>query len=545
MRRVREIMRLRFELGLSQEKVAQSCNVGRSTVGDCLQRIARIGLSWPLAEELGDLALENLVYGRAVQRDDTQLNLPDWGQIHQELKRKGVTRSLLWQEYRQDHPTGLEYSSFCERYRNWSRGNRISMRQHHKAGEKLFVDYAGQGIAIQDPRTGVSRSAEIFVAVWGASNYTFAEATWSQKLPDWIASHTRAFDFFGCIPRVVVPDCLKSAIKKACRYQPETNPTYAAFAHHYGVGIIPARPRKPKDKAKVEAGVLLVTRWILAVLRRRTFFSLEEANAAIRIALKLLNDRPFQKLPGCRQSAFQELDFQAARPLPFRKYVYAQVLTCRVNIDYHVDLMGSLYSVPHGLRGEKVLARVTESTVEILHNNHRICSHVRRYQPGYSTIPGHLPKNHQGHLEWSAPRLISWASSIGTATATLVEELFKTLQYEEQGYRQCLGIMRLAKRYTPERVEAACDLANQHRLYRYRNVKNILESGKDIDRSRMSAPKPILHEFVRGGSYYQSKERIHDDEQCHTREPARAETERDDTSSREPTTDGVLAKTIE
>ena len=517
-RKIREILRLRYELGLSQDKIAESCGIGRSTVSGCLSKATVAGLKWPVDESISDDALEERVYGQRSNRSTQASVVPDWSEVHRELKRKGVTRLLLWQEFRANQPDGVEYSAFCDRYRKWAKKNKLSMRMPHRAGEKLFVDYAGQKIQIKDPRTGQERPAEIFVAVWGASNYTYAEATWTQSLPDWTSSHVRAFEFFDCVPDIVVPDCLKSAVNKACRYDPDINQTYAELARHYGVAVVPARARKPKDKAKAETGVQIVTRWILAALRKRTFFSLSEANQAIAILLGKLNEKPFQKLPGSRLSGFLSLDKPASRALPDSRYEYAEIKTCRVNIDYHIEVSNHLYSVPHRLKGEQVAARITGSTVEVLFKGRRVCSHIRKYKYGYTTDPKHMPRNHRAQKEWSAAKMIAWARSVGINAAALVEGIFASLKIEEQGYRQCLGLMRLVRRYGPQRVERAATIACKHRLFAYRHIKNMLESNQD-KKPQTENRKAIHHEFVRGKSYYLTAIKGEKgDEQCDNRE---------------------------
>ncbi len=326
------------------------------------------------------------------------------GEFHLELKKKGVIRHLLWQEYIAKYPGGYEYSRFCTLYRDWLQKTQLTMRQQHKAGEKLFIDYAGQTVDIYDQKTGLIRKAQIFVATWGASNYTFVEATWSQKLEDFLGSHVRAFEYFNCAPEVIVPDCLKSAVNKACRYDPDNNESYVELARHYGVAVIATRPRKPKDKSNVEKSVQVVSRWILAAIRNRKFFSIAELNLAIQPLLEKLNQRSFQKLPGSSQTMFLEIDKPVARKLPTSRYVYAETITRIINIDYHIEVHDHYYSVPWTLRKRagKVLARITATTVEILYGNRRICSHPRSYRKySYSTTPDHMPSHHRAHHEWS------------------------------------------------------------------------------------------------------------------------------------------------
>ena len=376
MRNVKEILRLKWLNGVSARGIARSCGIPRSTVGDCIHRATAAGLSWPLPEDMDDTRLERLLYAPEMQSSG-QRPLPDLSYVHLELKRKGVTLFLLWQEYKAHHPDGFQYSRFCDLHREFKGSLAVSMRQTHLAGEKLFVDYAGPTIPIVDRTTGEAHPAQVFVAVLGASNYTFAEATMTQSLSDWTGSHVRAFEFMGGVTEIVVPDNLKSGVTKPCRYDPEINPSYAELARHYGVAVIPARVRKPKDKAKAEGGVLVVERWIMAALRNRTFFSLSEANVAIKELLTRLNERPFKKLPGCRRSQFEELDKPVLKPLPERAYEYAQWKQARVGIDYHVEIEAHYYSVPYQLIKQQLDARITRSTVECFHKGKRVALHVR------------------------------------------------------------------------------------------------------------------------------------------------------------------------
>ena len=328
MRKIREVLRLKFEVGLSARQIAVSVQVGRVTVGDYLNRFAASGLIWPCS--LSDAELEQQLFPPVPAVSSEQRPLPDWAWVHAELRRPGVTLALLWQEYRLSQPQGFQYSWFCEHYRAWQGKLDVVMRQEHRVGEKLFVDYAGQTVPVIDRHSGEIRQAQVFVAVLGASSYTFAEATWSQQLPDWLGSHTRCFAFLGGVPEIVVPDNLRSAVSKAHRYEPDINPSYRDLAEHYGVAVVPARARKPRDKAKAEVGVQVVERWILAALRNRQFFSLDELNSAISVLLERLNRRPFRKLPGSRHSAFEALDRLALRPLPVQPYVYAEWKKARV-----------------------------------------------------------------------------------------------------------------------------------------------------------------------------------------------------------------------
>jgi transposase len=505
MRKIKEVLRLSWACGLSFRKVAEATGVSRPTVGEYVRRAVDAGLSWPLPPELDDGALEQRLFPPPPPAD-TPRPPPDWAWVHQELKRKGVTLFLLWSEYRQQHPDGYQYSWFCQHYRAWRGRRDLVMRQDHRAGEKLFIDYAGQTVGIVDAATGEIRQAQIFVAVMGASNYTYAEATWSQSLPDWIASHQRCFAFLGAVPEVLVPDNLASGVSKAHRYEPDINPTYTEMASHYGVAVVPARVRAPKDKAKVEAGVLLVERWILAVLRHQTFFTLGELNAAIAKLLIRLNDRPFRKLPGCRRSQFASLDRPAMGPLPAQPYPFAVWKKVRVHIDYHVEIKGHYYSVPHALVKRQLDARISDHVVELFHRSQRVASHRRCHDRGrHTTVREHMPKAHQHYSDWSPQRLIRCAQDSGPATAELITGILEGRQHPQQGYRTCLGILRLGKAYGHERLEAACARALLLGSRRYKSIESILKNG--LDRQPLdNTPEPTVpddHDNVRGPGYYQ------------------------------------------
>ena len=415
-----------------------------------------------------------------------------------------MTLQLLWEEYAADHPAGYRYSRFCDLYRHGAGQLDVVMRQTHRAGEKLFVDYAGQTLPIVDRKTGEIRAAQIFVGVLGASSYTYAEASWTQSLPNWLGSHVHAFEYFGACPAILVPDNLRSAVTKAHRYEPDLNPAYQALADHYGVAVIPARVRKPRDKAKVEAGVLLVERWILARLRKQTFFSLDQANRAIRECLDLLSARAFRKLPGSRRALFESLDRPAMRPLPAQRYEFAEFKRARVNIDYHVELEHHYYSVPHALARQEVELRYTVSTVEILHRGQRVASHVRAFLPrAHTTVAAHMPESHRRQAEWTPQRLIRWADQIGPATATCVAGILAARRHPEQGAQACLGLLRLSDRYGVERLEAACRRAVALSAFRYKTVESILKSGLDQQaESQAVSTTPRDHAHVRGAGYF-------------------------------------------
>jgi len=505
MRKIKDVLRLHWACQQSQRSIAKQCHISRPCVSDYLRRAKQAGLAWPLPDQLDDAQLERLLFPPALNIPASQRAVPDWDTVFLELKKKNVTKFLLWQEYGAVNPNGYNYSWFCSNYRRWLGTRDLSMRQHHYAGEKCFVDYAGHTIPITDARTGEISQAEIFVAVLGASNYTFAEATASQSLPDWIGSHVRAFEFFQGVTEIVVPDNLRSGVTKAHRYEPDLNPTYHDMAQHYGVAVIPARVRRPKDKSKAEVGVQVVERWILAALRHDTFFSLQQLNKRIQALLVELNNRPFRKLPGSRRSQFETLDRPALTPLPANSYIYADWKKARVNIDYHVEVDGHYYSVPNGLVKQQIDVRYTEHNVECFHKNQRIASHCRSRQKGYhTTVREHMPDAHRQYGDWSPQRLISWAQQYGNCTAELVNQIMQSRRHPEQGYRSCLGILRLEKTYGAERLESACQRALLLETRRYKSVESILKHGLDKTAPAPDAETvlPDDHDNIRGPSYY-------------------------------------------
>jgi transposase len=507
MRKVRDVLRLRFHDELSLREVAASLQIPFTTVADHVKRASAAGLGWPLPEGMDDDALEDRLFASAAPKTGTRPT-PDWAKIHRELRRPHVTLMLLWFEYKETFPDGYEYSQFCVHYRRWRRHLDVVMRQEHKAGEKLFVDFPGQRIPIYDERTrAVVFEAELFVAVLGASSYLYAEALRSQELLHWISAHCHAFEFIEGVPAIVVCDNLRSGVTKAHRYEPDVNATYQEMAAHFGVAIIPTRSYKPRDKAKVEAGVLLAERWIMARLRNEHFTSLGQANIEIARLVAWVNARPFKKLPGSRRSLYEEIDRPALRPLPADRYEFALFRRAKVNIDYHIEVRTErhYYSVPHRLVGEAVDVRLTAGTVEVFFRHQRVASHVRRYTPGYSTDPAHMPESHRRHAEWTPSRIISWAEKTGVATATLVEAIMAARPHPEQGFRSCLGIIRLADRYGQERLEAACARALAVRAYSYKSVESMLRTG--LDRQPLPAEDPARvhpsHDNLRGPDYYQ------------------------------------------
>jgi len=505
MRKLREVLRL-HALGHSKRAIGRSLKISHNTAALYLRRAAAAGVSWPSSEELDDQAIEALLIPAAPE-PGARRAVPDWPTVHRELRRKGVTLQLLWLEYKAAHPDSYQYTQFVTRYRAWANTLDPVLRQEHRAGEKVFVDYAGHTLPVVDRSTGEIREAQLFVGTLGASNFTFAEVTWTQSLPDWIGSHARMYAYFGGVPKLTVPDNLKSGVRQACYYEPDVNPTYLHLARHYGTTILPTRVAAPRDKAKVETGVQICERWILAPLRNHTLVGLSEANREIARLLEALNDRPFQKLPGTRRSRFQELDRPELAPLPSTLYAYAEWRKARVNIDYHIELERHYYSVPHPLIRKEVDVSITATTVEILHGGKRVAVHIRSARiGGFTTESGHRPKSHQQHVEWSPDRLIRWGHSIGGATGALVQKILESKPHPEQGYRACLGLLRLGKQYTSERLEAASFRALRSGATSYRSVKSILEHGLDQVplEEQVQLELPADHENVRGATYYNS-----------------------------------------
>jgi transposase len=508
MRKIKEVLRLHYETALSTREIAKSLGIGRSTVHDYLYRSERAGLDWSLAAELDETSLEHQLYPPLPCVAQEERQMPSMEHLYQELKKKGVTLQLLWHEYKEANPEGYQYSRFCYHYQQWVQKLDLCLRQDYRAGEKLFVDYAGQTMEVTDPETGEIQEVQIFVATLGASNYTFAEPTLSQELSSWVQSHVYAFEFFGGAPEILVPDNLKSAVTRPCRYEPDLNATYRELAEHYGAVIIPARVARAQDKAKVESGVLQVEHWVLAPLRNRTFFSLSELKEAMIEKLHALNNRPFQKLESTRRILFETLEKPLLKPLPVQPYVYAEWKSARVNIDYHIEVDHHYYSVPYQLVHEKLDVRFTDTSIEIFFKGRRIASHRRSYRKGgHTTLREHMPKSHQRYLEWTPSRLIRWAGQIGPHTQNLVACILENRPHPEQGFRSCLGLLRLRKTYSPERLEAACARALQMKAYSYKNVDSILKNGLDrqpLTSSSSQTPLPLLeHANLRGREYYQ------------------------------------------
>lgn len=510
MRKIKEVLRLKFELRLKNREIARSCCIPHSTVANYLSRAGAAGLAWPLPADLEDAALEQRLFGDRLQGVRREIPPPDFASIHAELRRhRHVTLQLLWQEYKQACADGYQYSQFCDRYHRWAGRLDLTLRQEHRAGEKLFVDHAGPTVPIVDPNTGEPHPAAIFVAVLGASNYTYAEATWKRDLAGWIGSHVRALEFFGGVPAAIVPDNWKTGVKDPCYYEPDLNPTYRDLADHYGTVILPARVGKPRDKAKVEAAVLIVERWILAALRKRIFHTLAELNLAIGELLGHLNQRKFRKLDTTRARLFEELERPRLKPLPAEPFVFAQWKKAKVNIDYHIEIDRHYYSVPYGCVHQEVEARLSATTVEIFLKGRRIATHARSFAPGrHTSLAEHRPKKHQ-HLEWTASRMIERGQTVGPQTAAAVERILNSCKHPELGYRSCLGVLRLADRYGPQRLEAACQRAITLNACSYRSLKSMLETGLDRQPLQPLAPPALhsqAHANVRGADYYRQPE---------------------------------------
>lgn len=520
MRKIREVLRLK-SCGRSQREIASSVCVAVGTVSGYLQRAAEAGLTWERVQVMTDAEVNGALY-RDAGRNNAATRAPiDYSHVHSELHRTGVTLQLLWSEYqesvagRSDGSKPYQYSQFCELYGAWRVRLKPSMRRVHRAGEKAFVDYSGKKPRIVDEATGEVREVELFVMVLGASNYTYAEATRTQSLPDFVGATIRGFEHFGAVPEVIVPDQLRSAVKGPDRYEPDINATYLEMAQHYGVTVIPARPRRPKDKAKVEGGVLIVQRWILAKLRHRTFFSLSELNQAIWELLDELNDRPFQKLEGSRSSAFEKLDLPAMRPLPPVRYELAERRQARVNLDYHIELDRRYYSAPYPLVHERVEVRATATVVEIFHNGQRVAHHARSYGPRGTAVtdPGHRPLNHRD-MKWTRERFANWGAKYGPSVSKVIDLTLARYVNPEQGYRACLGLLRAAERYGAERMNAACERALRVGIVggpTRKYIEAILKRG--LDKQTPGVPQarsaPLEHENVRGGEYYDNEEIIH------------------------------------
>jgi len=512
MRKIRDILRLTHGEGMSRHRVSVALCVPRATVVRCLRRAEAAGVTWPLPDGLTEAELEARLY--PLDADSHRARpLPEWSYVHGELRRKGVTINLVWQEWKEKFPEGHQYSQFAELYRAWAKRLKPTMRQVHKAGEKTFLDYAGPTIPITDPKTGVVSQAQLFVAVLGASSYTYAEAMVSQELPHWVEGNIHACEYFRGVTEIWVPDNLLSGVTKAHRYEPKINRTFKETAEHYGAVVIPARSYKPRDKAKVEAAVLLAERWILACLRHRTFFSIGEANVAIAELLEKLNDKPFQKMEGSRRSLYEELERPVLRPLPARRYEYGEWSEHKVNIDYHIEVDYHRYSVPHELIHQTVEARLTATTVEVILRGSRVASHARSFvRGGFTTVDEHMPSSHRRYAEWTPARIERWAAQTGPNTAAIAAKIMASRPHPEQGFRSCMWIMSMGKKHGASRLEAAAMRALAINAVSARSIESILKKGletrplperfRTTPSTEATTPTTNRHENVRGSDYY-------------------------------------------
>jgi transposase len=503
MRKIRDVLRL-SAAGMSKRQIAASLGVSATAAGDCIRRARRAGLGWPLPEGLKDEALEARLYPPPTAAAKDRRPQPDWAAVYRELRRPGVTLQLLWEEHRAANPDGYGYSRYCELFRAWEARLSPTMRQSHVAGERLFVDYAGTTLEVIDGATGEVKTAQLFVAALGASSLTYAEATWTQGLSDWIGSHTRAFAFIGGVPAMVVSDNLRSGVTKACFYEPAVNRTYAEMAAHYNTAIVPARPYRARDKAKVEVAVQIATRFIIAKLRNRQFFLLTALNAAIAELVAQINNRMSRHLGASRRALFEDVERSALKRLPAEPYVFAEWKECRVGLDYHVEIDKHYYSAPHQLLREKVWARITARTVEVFHRGQRVAAHVRSSaNRKHTTVREHMPSSHRRYADWTPERLKRQAGEIGRNAAALVEIILRERAHPEQGFRACLGILRLAKTFGRERLEAACERALEIGARSYSSVNSILNNNLDRQRPATPADGPaIVHDNIRGPTYF-------------------------------------------
>jgi len=503
MRKIREALRLKYEHGASQHEIGRSIGLAQSTAGEILHRAEAAGLSWPLAEPLSDEDLERLLFPPPRAPQEPARPLPDWVEVDLALARKGVTLLLLWFEYRDKHPDGYGYSRFADLYRAWKGRTDLRMLQHHKAGEKLFADFAGLTMPVTDPATGQVGEVPVFVSAMGASNRIFARPYESQTSQSWLQGLEDAFVFYGGLPAVVVPDNPRACVKSPDRYEPVLNPAFADFAHFYQVAVIPARVRKPRDKAKVENAVQQVERWVLAPLRNQTFFSLEELDEAIAVKVRELDVRLMKDYGMSRRELFEQLDRPAMRDLPEGRYRYATWKKAKVAPDYHVEFEGHRYSVPSELVGRQLDMRVAQDTVEIFLGTKRVFTHPRSaLRRGFTTEPAHMPSHHKEFAEWTPQRIERWALSVGAATGEFIARILEAKVHPEQAFRSSMGVISLARSYGKDRLEAACRRALVFRAYSYRNVKTILEKGLDAEPAPEPPPEAVVHVNVRGADYY-------------------------------------------
>lgn len=517
MEKIKETLRLKFKNKMKHREIAQILKISPSLVSVYSQAYLKSNISWDIVTTLSEDALRSRIFPPRVKKDASGAPLSgpsiDFKTIYEELKRKGVTLQLLWEEYIEQHSGKkcLSYSHFCRRYKHWLKKQSPVMRHIHRAGEKMLVDYSGKKMPIIiDDRTGEVRYAEIFVAVLGCSGYTYVEATWTQKLRDWIESHVNAFTFFGGVTTLIIADNLKSASSKACRYDPEVNKTFMEFSKYYGSAVLLTRPVKPRDKAKVESHILIVQRWILAALRNEKFYNLNHLNYRIKELLKIFNEKPFKKLEGTRRSWYLQYDKPHLKPLPEKRYEYVEYKKVKVNIDYHVEVEHHFYSVPYKYIGFYLMAHNNLKTIALYLQGERVAVHpYSTRKGGFTTLSSHMPRHHKIVREWSPERFLNWSRRIGPQTEALIMAIQARCQHPEQSFRPSLGILNLEKSYSASRLEVACGLALKENLPRHKTVANILKNGLDCGGN--CAPenkfktKSIQHENIRGAEYYQEK----------------------------------------
>jgi len=509
LRDIKKIIKLYYSKTLSLRQIGNSLNKPKSTVADYIIRFERSGLSLSDCAAKSSEEIYAALFPEERKRPKTRLQkiLPDPAKIHLELKKKYVTRELLWEEYKALYPDNhYGYTHFCNFYKAWHKRINVSMRINHKAGEKLLIDFSGLKWEYIDKETGELIDVEIFVATLGASGYTYAEATLNQTKPSLIETCSNAFEFFDGITEILVPDNLKSAVTKADLYEPDLNETFQDMADHYGSVVIPARPGRAKDKAKVELSVKLVQRWILARLRHRQFFSLAELNQAIFELLEYFNNRIIKRYGKSRLELYLELDKPVLKPLPTQRYIFREFKFCKVNIDYHVQVEGCFYSVPYQLAGLRVSAIYTINNVEIFHNNKRVAVHVRLYKKGsFSTKEEHMASSHRIYAKWSPSRLIKWGETFGIYTGELIVEILRSKPHPEMGFRSCMAILSTAKKHNDSQaIELTSKKMLELKCYKVKHFKKILTNKTyNDDHDASSALYPGMHENIRGHIYYQ------------------------------------------
>jgi transposase len=503
MRRIKEVLRLKQVLGLSDAAVSRGARIARSTVKEYLDRAAAAGLSWETAEGLSDEELDRRLFAVGDRRDVDRA-LPDWEEIEKELRGRGVTLRLLWLEYLARHPEGYRYTQFCEHFHTWQRCARPpTMRRVHRAGEALEVDWAGMTLPVIE--AGVAREAQVFVACLPCSDLIYAEATWTQRQEDWLGAHVRAFAYLGGCPEKLVPDNTKTGVTEAHYWDPVLNRSYHELARHYGVAIVPARVRKPRDKPTAENAVRLVERWALAPLRHRQLFSLAEANAALAEKVEEFNNRPFAPpREGSRRSLFEAIERGKLKSLPAEPFVVGQWLTARVNIDYHIAVDGHFYSVPYRLVRQRVDVFLTATAVAVFHRGERVASHLRSAAKAHhTTLSEHMPPAHQAIAKRTPDRLRADAAALGPAIGAYVDRLLSAREHPEQGVRSCLGVLRLAGAYGKARLELACERALAAGVLSSRYVERLLKADGVRPFLDGGAEQSLgAHANLRGPAYY-------------------------------------------